>query len=129
MVKGGVEFTNMPPVGPFLLDLETIRAELLDDQIGVYVLGPTNDLGNVVPRCIGRSDDRPVRERICEHVHDPAYDTCTHCVVMYVESVKVGCDLECQLYHKYKPQLNANHPDAPDGTNYTCSVCWRERPS
>jgi len=35
-------------------------------------------------------------------------------------SRQAAFEMECKVYHNLKPVDNLIHPDAPDGTNYTC---------
>jgi hypothetical protein len=36
---------------------------------------------------------------------------------------KAAYEMECKVYHNLKPVDNRIHPDAPDGTSYTCPFC------
>jgi hypothetical protein len=35
---------------------------------------------------------------------------------------KAAFEMECKVYHNLKPVDNVIHPDASDGTNYTCPM-------
>lgn len=37
-------------------------------------------------------------------------------------SRKAAFEMECKVYHNLKPVDNIIHPDAPDGTSYTCPM-------
>ena len=40
----------------------------------------------------------------------------------YETTKKAAYELECQIYHDLEPVENIIHPDAPDGTSYSCPV-------
>lgn len=40
----------------------------------------------------------------------------------YTDSARDAYFKECEYYHRYNPQDNINHPAAPFGTNWKCSM-------
>ena len=74
----------------------------LDEEIVVYV---------------GRTDDRPVRERLAEHARKfgiPLFK------FQYCSKKREAYEIECWLWHTRQPINNAVHPQKPAGKKYPC---------
>ena len=85
-------------------------------EMGAYVLNQSERDARTV-HYVGR-DDKNVHRRLKEHVSDGKY---TYFRITHVPTVKECYELECLLYHRYRPTLdNEIHPDRPKGTSYTC---------
>ena len=84
--------------------------------IGVYALDKTKD-GNFTVAYVGRSDsDLP--GRLAKHL-GKGYQYFKY---GYFETTLAAFERECRIYHDFNPPDNDIHPDAPDGTSYTCPV-------
>lgn len=82
---------------------------------GVYVLSRDGKVAHYV----GRSDI-DVGARVKQSSSEKA--GYTHFWFEYAPSPKEAYDMECELYHKYSPPDNINHPAAPLGTNWRCPI-------
>jgi len=86
-------------------------------SIGVYVLDKAQP-GPFKVYYVGRSDT-DVAKRLKTWVADGGYG---YFKFRYMASAKAAYELECKIYHALSPTDNDIHPDAPNGTSYTCPV-------
>jgi hypothetical protein len=109
--------------GPHKFTQENINLHVATKGIGVYALDKTKD-ANFKVSYVGRSDD-DLPGRIADHL-DEGYQ---HFKYGYFKTTLAAFERECRIYHDFEPPDNIIHPDAPDGTNYTCPVagCARAR--
>ena len=107
--------------GPYPLTNEDIDKRIPVGSIGNYAYGYTNSEGSFVVPYVGRSDsDLNVRAK-----HGVGqYKQYKYSIAL---TAKAAFEKECKNYHYFggpDGKLdNKIHPDAPDGTNYSCSVC------
>lgn len=94
-----------------------IETHVADVSIGVYILDKYQ-AGPFTTHYVGRSDD-DVAKRLKKWVSDGGF---LYFKVKYETTKKAAYELECQIYHDLKPVENIIHPDAPNGTSYTCPV-------
>ena len=84
-------------------------------EIGAYALSRSDGDARTI-HYVGR-DDKNVRRRLGEHVSDGKYG---YFRFTHVGTVKEGYELECRLYHHFRPVDNKKHPDVPDGIPLRC---------
>lgn len=94
-----------------------IDANVTTGSIGVYVLDKDQE-GPFSTDYVGRSDT-DVASRLKKWVSDGGF---LYFKLKYETTKKAAYELECQIYHALEPVKNKVHPDAPDGTSYTCPV-------
>jgi hypothetical protein len=118
-----------PSGPPYPLNRATIDAVVTTNDHGVYVLGGVDRGGKLYPLLVGRSHNRPLRERIKDHVGDPTYADCTHFIFAYRKDASEVFDSECTLWHNARTTLthNTNHPERPDGKNCPVAGCPKAR--
>ena len=97
------------------LDNEFIDKHVVGGRVGVYILDKYQP-GPFATHFVGRSDN-DVADRLKKWVSDGGF---LYFKVKYEPSTKSAYELECQIYHDLKPVENIIHPEAPDGTSYTC---------
>jgi len=102
--------------GPYSLNLQTISKIAPANSLGAYILSKDGKVAHYV----GRSDS-DLANRLGQHASD--YQNYTHFWFETVGSPKAAFELECQWWHKYKPDDNDNHPDQPNNINCQCPVC------
>lgn len=99
-------------IGPY--NISEVEKYLKDGAIGVYILSR----GDNVAHYVGRSGN--LKARLQRHGQDnQGY---IHFWYEQVNSALEAYDLECELYHKYNPSDNENHPAIPPGSTWTCPV-------
>ena len=100
--------------GPYPLTRAEIDKRVVE-SIGVYVLNDNNS-GSFYVHRVGRSDV-DVNARLKDYVGD--YERFKY---GHYRTKKPAFEKECHIYHDFDPRDNVNHPDRPDGTNYSCPV-------
>ncbi len=102
--------------GPFRL-----APDILDKSVprssGVFALGALNHKGSIVVSEIGRSDG-DVLSALKELVG--RYEAF---VYEEASSPKEAFEMECELYHQFRP--TSKHP-TPDDDTWACPVCSRQ---
>jgi hypothetical protein len=102
--------------GPYTLTAANIDAVVTKISPGAYALGYSEGDTFYIHR-VGRSDN-DLNKRLKDYVGDYnqfKYD--------YFPSAKAAFEKECNLYHDFKPKDNVNHPDRPNGSNWSCPRC------
>jgi len=102
--------------GPYSLNSQTISSVIPGNSIGAYILSKDGKVAHYV----GRSDSN-LANRLGQHISD--YQNYSHFWFETSNSILAAFELECQWWHKYKPDDNEVHPDRPDNTNWQCPVC------
>ncbi len=102
--------------GPHKFTQENINVHVATKGIGVYALDNTTD-GKFKVSYVGRSDN-DLPGRLAKHL-GKGYQYFKY---GYFDSTKAAFECECRIYHDFDPPDNDIHPDAPDGTSYTCPV-------
>ena len=97
---------------------DQVRRMVRRDKIGVYVLYHYSS-GETDTMYVGRTEDRPVRERLLEHAQD---GECTHFKFQYCSKKREAYEAECELWHALQPIYNVVHPQKPAGKNWACPV-------
>lgn len=98
--------------GPY--PLSKLQATVDLRCIGVYVLSRDGRHAHYA----GRSDS-DLRSRIRKSTDEDSY---THFWYSYETSPMNAYRTECELWHRYQPPDNINHPAVPAGTNWRCPV-------
>ena len=98
--------------GPY--SLRKLDALVETCMIGAYVLSR----GGQRVHYVGRSDSN-LRARIQQSAKLDGY---THFWFGYASSPMQGFKAECQLWHRFQPVDNENHPAVPAGANWRCPV-------
>ena len=108
--------TESDLAGLYALTHIKIQSMVRDDSIGVYVLYHSfpSTFGTVY---VGRTDGRPVRERLLEHASDGEYRDFRF---KYCSKKREAYEAECLLWHALAPLLPQRHPEKPDGKNWPC---------
>ena len=118
-----MKMINLEMRGPFPLNSEEVRRQVLPNRIGNYAFGTINDEGIFLILYIGRSDTDLQTEIIARAA---AYKQCTHFMFSYANSTKEAFEKECKNFHECGGAdglLNQIHPDKPNGTDYECPYC------
>jgi len=102
--------------GPFQLTQQTVMMVVRQKSIGAYALG-TTQLGRILPLYVGRSGE-DLQGRLLKHVMKYS-----NFGFSYALSPMGAYQLECEMYHYWKPRDNAVHPARPDGSNWRCPIC------
>lgn len=102
--------------GPYSLNTQTVNKLVSSSSPGVYILSTDGKTAHYV----GRSDN-DVAGRLNWWVNNS--QKYTYFWFEPASSAKAAFDLECQWWHKYRPDDNQNHPDRPDGSGWQCPVC------
>lgn len=95
-------------------DLDLVRDYIEAGSMGVYMLGRYGDYVHYV----GRSDTDLQRE-IIDSARQGSY---LYFWFEYATSRMRAYKRECELWHKWAPPDNKNHPAVPPGTNWRCPV-------
>ena len=116
----------MPDVSGFS-DLHSITKENIKLHVpsepGCYVLDRSTTGGFEV-HYTGRAD-----YDLASRLNDYVGKRYLYFKFLSLSNRKAAFEMECKVYHNLKPVDNLIHPDAPDGTNYTCQMpgCARQR--
>lgn len=106
------------PLGPYSLTDEEIESNVSGGLPGVYALGSFRPDGSSAIEYVGRSDE-DVRERL--RLHTP-YSHAQFCFV-YCQSAEEAYQIECELFHEFRPAENYVHPTHPEGSALHCAIC------
>jgi hypothetical protein len=103
----------------FKLSDEAINNIVTKTSPGVYALDKTSS-GPFKPSYVGRSDS-DINARLHRWANDGRYKFFQG---RYCDSAEEAFEAECQLYHALAPEDNINHPARPNGSNWSCPVCY-----
>ena len=113
----------------FPLNEDEINVRIAENRIGNYAYGYINDNGAFIVKYVGRSDT-DLRTRIkhgIQEFNDNPKLRYERFKFSYADSAEEAYRKECRNYHDFGgPEgslMNERHPDAPDGSNLTCSIC------
>ncbi len=103
--------------GPHTLTFDRVVQVLPKARSGVFTLGYVDPEGRFRVQSVGR-DDYDVRARLCELIGSS---------VMFkfstLPSAREAFELECELFHKFRPPSTFIHPARPRGTDWQCPHC------
>lgn len=102
--------------GPYSLDTGTISNRISRSTQGAYILSKDGKIAHYV----GRSDTDLAGRLNWWANNSGSY---THFWFETATSALSAFELECQWWHKYRPDDNQNHPDRPNNSNWQCPVC------
>jgi hypothetical protein len=103
--------------GPYDLTFDSLQNELPKSRAGVFALGHVDARGTFRVQRVGR-DERDLQERLCGMIGSG-----TMFKYAIVSTAKEAFDLECDLFHKFRPPSNIMHPDRPRGSEWKCRHC------
>jgi len=98
--------------GPYPLSEVSLRVQ--PASVGVYVLSRNGKVASYV----GRSDS-DLQQRIINSASEGNYVAFWF---DYASSPMNAYKYECELYHKYNPPENKDHPAVPPNTNWRCPI-------
>ena len=104
----------------FALTSDTVRAIVTKTSPGCYVLGRSGSDGKFLLRYVGRADT-DVREGLLELVGKPSWESpCFK--IQYTKTAKDAFQIECTIYHEFRPPENASHPASSHDSGWTCPI-------
>ena len=83
---------------------------------GAYAIGTAISATELQIEYVGRSDF-DVNQRLKDHA-----GKYRHFQFLDAMSSLVAFEIECRLWHTFRPRGNSVHPARPTGTRYNCSV-------
>lgn len=106
--------------GPASLTREGIEQVLGKKRGGVYALGYLDPRGVFRIERVGRHED--LRQHLLNFIGSSSS-------FKYLQSLtaKEAFEIECQLFHSFRPRGNIMHPDRPTGSGWTCRYCLHYR--
>lgn len=104
-------------VGPYALDFETIRSTLGPGVVGTYALGYMSPNNVFYINRVGRSDE-DIRSTLLNLIGSDLLFK-----YRYTPTSRAAFELECELFHQFRPPGNFFHPVRPHGTNLQCGFC------
>lgn len=107
--------------GPYDLTQKGIDSNVNPQPLGNYCLSLTPTNSSPTIDYVGRAHDRPVHDRLIDHLSDELSD-CKSFWVMYKRTAEETYVQECNDYHQYTHQLNKNHPARLPGSTLGCPV-------
>ena len=103
--------------GPYRLSYEGIEVAVRRASPGVFALGCLDREGRFSLSKVGRSDD-DVRRELRNFIGSE-----TLFKFAFARDARAAFLLECELYHRFRPQSNVLHPSRPERTDLTCPYC------
>jgi hypothetical protein len=104
--------------GPYPLCMRQLGALVTRRAPGAYVLSASVG-GEIGARCVERSDD-DVTARLRKHI-----GLYSHFAWAYASSPAHAYEMECEMYHAWRPPDNNKHPEKPEGADWMCPLCDR----
>jgi len=104
----------------FPFTLQAIEDEVRRTAPGAYVLDPPESRVRVAGAFVGRSDT-DVANNLIRHLKT-GYKTFAY---TYVKSPLEAYNIECEMWHEWKPAPNPLHPSVPAGIKTLCPVCGK----
>jgi hypothetical protein len=101
--------------GPYRLNTEIVKSVIPEKIAGAYVVG-AHKASQIEPLLVGRSDDLAMQ--LSKHIS--SYASFAYAAAF---SSRVAYQMECEMYHAWKPRDNLAHPAKPKDSNWECSVC------
>lgn len=104
-------------MGPFELNYDTIAVQVPTQVCGTYALGHIDRSSVFRIERVGRADaDLQVSLR--------NFIGCSM-RFKFIPSLapKQAFEIECELFHQFRPPGNFIHPHRPAGADWTCPVC------
>ena len=102
--------------GPHPLCIKHLASRIRRKAPGTYLLSATRG-GEIGPRRVERSDD-DVAEQLKQHI-----GLYSHFAWAYASSPMAAYEMECEMYHVWRPPDNLKHPEKPTGVDWNCPVC------
>ncbi|MEM7775367.1 MAG: hypothetical protein AAF732_07130 [Pseudomonadota bacterium] len=103
--------------GPYSLQVDTIRQAVSPRRLGVFALGHIDHANTFRIERVGRSDEE-LREELMKFV-----GSSSHFKFKLTMTAMQTFRLECELFHRFRPQGNFIHPTRPPNTTWACPVC------
>lgn len=101
--------------------LQAIEDEVRKTSPGVYVLDPPEQRVRVAGGFVGRSDT-DIADSLRRHLRT-GYKTFAY---TYVKTPIEAYQIECEMWHEWKPAPNPVHPTVPHGIKTLCMVCGKK---
>lgn len=108
--------------GPHVFDETEIKRFVAPSTIGAYAIGDVNERIQFVVMRAGRSDE-DVQSRLLQYLNEARAEyNKAYRAFMWAkcDTVKAAFNLECTLYHYFKPANNDIHPDRPEDQDFEC---------
>ena len=102
--------------GPHDLSVDVLE-RAVPHRGGVFAVGHVDLAGRFRVQRVGR-DDYDLRERLRGLIGSGNKFKYT-----IVPNPQDAFDLECDLFHKFRPPSNIMHPDRPRGSGWRCRHC------
>jgi hypothetical protein len=102
--------------GPYPLNSDSVSLTVTGNTAGAYIVG-SNRLGRFDPLYVGRSETDLVQQ-LLKHIGNYASFS-----YAYASSPRVAYQMECEMYHAWKPRDNFAHPAKPGDSNWQCPIC------
>ena len=103
--------------GPFDLSFESIERTMPKQRVGVFAIGHVDSNGVFRVQRVGR-DDADLQGRLRGMIGSG-----NQFKFVVVSTAQEAFDLECDLFHRFKPRGNFTHPDRPRGSSWKCDHC------
>ena len=101
--------------GPYPLNSEGVALAIPEKISGAYVVG-AHKTSQIEPHLVGRSDDLAVQ--LLKHIS--SYASFAYAAAF---SPRIAYQMECEMYHAWKPRDNFAHPVKPKDSNWECPIC------
>jgi hypothetical protein len=102
--------------GPYLLSSDRVKLAVTQNSPGVYATGSIK-FGQLEPLYVGRSDDDLAAQLLKQIGIHASFS------YAYASSALIAYQMECAMYHAWKPRDNHVHPVKPKDSNPICPVC------
>jgi len=103
--------------GPHRLASSEIETLIAYWRLGVYALGSIGPDGSIKVAYVGRAEEG-LSEQLKRHIG--RYEAFAYA---FATSIVDAYDMECRLYHHFKPPDNHAHPARPSSSDWPCPVC------
>jgi hypothetical protein len=102
-------------MGPYPLNSDSVALIIPLKIAGAYVVG-SNKAARIEPLLVGRADDLAVQLlKLITSYSNFAFAAAA--------SPRVAYQMECEMFHAWKPRDNFSHPVKPTDSNWECPVC------
>lgn len=104
-------------LGPYELNFESVAEALPIAHCGVYALGHVDFAGTFRIQKIGR-DDSDLRRHLQELIGSSNR-------FKYARTItpQKAFEIECELFHRFRPPGNIIHPTRPKASDWRCPIC------
>jgi hypothetical protein len=101
--------------GPYSLNSGSVAAAIPEKIAGAYVVG-NYKASHIEPLLVGRSED--LAAQLLKYIS--SYASFAFAAAF---SPRVAYQMECEMYHAWKPRDNPAHPAKARDSNWECPVC------